>query len=114
MTGSICRGEIRMKKYIWVDDIRPMPSGYDYHCRSVNETKNVLLKLYRENEIYLDLDHDSGDYCTDGGDYIRILDFIEEYELNKEDTMEFHIHSMNPVGAENMRSIIYKNGWIYR
>ena len=27
---------------IWVDDIRPMPSGYDIHCQSVNDTIGVI------------------------------------------------------------------------
>ena len=55
----------------------------------------------------LDLDHDAGDYEFGGGDYIRILDWLEETGRN----YPIKIHSMNVVGAENMRAIIERNGW---
>lgn len=53
----------------------------------------------------IDLDYDSGDYAYDGGDYIKILDYLEETERD----YPIHIHSMNPVGVENMRRIIRRN-----
>jgi hypothetical protein len=54
----------------------------------------------------------AGDYVSDGGDYIKLLDWLEETKpLFWLDTIRFHIHSMNPVGAENMRAIIKRNGW---
>ena len=55
----------------------------------------------------VDLDHDAGDYATYGGDYIRVLDFMEKNMYNH----PIRIHSMNPVGRENMRAIIRRNGW---
>ena len=55
----------------------------------------------------IDLDHDAGNYHILGGDYIRILDFLEETGRN----YPIRIHSMNPVGVENMRRIIERNGW---
>lgn len=42
-----------------------------------------------------------------GGDYIKLLDYLEETERN----YPIRIHSMNPVGVENMRRIIRRNGW---
>ena len=107
---------------IWLDDVRPAPDGYHW-CHSVNEAKRVL----EENEMsavfemisgkldvtsqcwptIIDLDHDAGDYASDGGDYIRLLDWLEETGRN----YPIHIHSMNPVGVENMRRIIQRNGW---
>ena len=30
---------------IWVDDVRPMPKGYDIHCYSVNETIDIIQSL---------------------------------------------------------------------
>lgn len=44
---------------------------------------------------------------VDGGDYIKLLDWFEETGRN----YPIHIHSMNPVGVENMRRIIKRNGW---
>ena len=91
---------------IWVDDVRQAPDGYVW-CRSVNETIAVM----KRNPVdVLDMDHDAGDYAKDGGDYIRILDWLESHpEINPP---TIRIHSMNPVGVENMRRIIQKNGWI--
>lgn len=98
---------------IWVDDIRPAPEGYHW-CKSVNEAKYYI----EEAEWYdryvvdspielIDLDHDAGDYAQYGGDYIRLLDWLEETGRD----YPIRIHSMNVVGRENMRRIIEKNGW---
>ena len=96
---------------LWIDDVRPAPEGY-VHCLSVNQ---AILKIQmaetRHLELHgvelLDIDHDAGDYASDGGDYIKLLDWLEETGRN----YLIHIHSMNPVGRENMRRIIQKNGW---
>ena len=94
---------------IWVDDVRPAPEGYVW-LKSVNEVKKYLADPHIpcNYEIKLiDLDHDAGDYAKDGGDYIRILDYLEIVGYNG----DLRIHSMNPVGVQNMRNIIQKNGW---
>lgn len=93
---------------IWIDDIRPAPEGYDW-CKTVNETKQLIIwhtRLFGEIEI-IDIDHDAGEFASDGGDYIKLLDWLEETKQS----YPIRIHSMNPVGVENMRRIIYKNGW---
>lgn len=56
----------------------------------------------------IDIDHDAGDFVNDGGDYIKLLDWLEETGRN----YPIKIHSMNVVGVANMRRIIQKNGWI--
>lgn len=98
---------------LWVDDIRTAPEGYVW-CKSVNEAKDtvLMLELYATvNEDYkvelIDLDYDAGDYANEGGDYIRLLDWLEETKRN----YPIRIHSMNVVGVENMRRIIRHNGW---
>ena len=63
---------------IWLDDIRPAPNGY-VHCHSVNEVIE-LIKTTKEPIELLDLDHDLGDYAFDGGDGIKLLDFLAETE----------------------------------
>lgn len=60
-----------------------------------------------ENVELIDIDHDAGEYAKLGGDYIKLLDWLEETGRN----YPIHIHSMNPVGVENMRRIIQRNGW---
>jgi hypothetical protein len=93
---------------LWIDDVREPPKGYVW-CKSVGQAKQVI----RANELthtpieLLDIDHDAGDYAFDGGDFIKILDWLEETGRN----YPIRIHSMNPVGVENMRRIIQKNGW---
>ena len=121
---------------LWIDDTRPAPDGYVL-CKSVNEAKNKImvqeslfhsacnqarfhffnnnhqfvedyLKESKEAKIDLiDIDHDAGDYAADGGDYIKLLDWLEETGRD----YPIRIHSMNPVGVENMRRIIQRNGW---
>lgn len=92
---------------IWVDDLRPVPSGY-VGAKSVNET----IKLIQECEAsgieieLLDLDHDLGDFASDGGDAIKILDFLAE----RETFYPITIHTANPVGRANMERII-KRFW---
>ena len=105
---------------IWIDDIRPAPHGY-FHAYSVNQAKDLIsLAEFRNDAEYallfkpsmlielIDIDHDAGDYAYDGGDYIRLLDWLEETGRK----YAIRIHSMNPVGVENMRRIIRRNGWV--
>lgn len=93
---------------IWIDDMRTPPSNEWIWIKTVNAAKQLIsqLSMYEQN-IELSVDHDAGDYAKDGGDYIKFLDWLEETNHN----FPIHIHSMNPVGVENMRRIIQKNGW---
>jgi len=121
---------------LWLDDVRTPPSEYRW-VKTVNEaiklielseknTKELEEKAHNcflnrdyqgRNKCYahankwsielIDIDHDAGDYASDGGDYIKLLDWLEETGRN----YPIRIHSMNPVGVENMRRIIQKNGW---
>lgn len=118
---------------LWVDDVRPAPAGYVW-AKSVNEAKSwiesfeesvkICVQGLKSNlgdkfvyvtddliidaiSLMIDIDHDAGDYASDGGDYIKLLDWLEETDRN----YPIRIHSMNPVGVQNMRAIIQKNGW---
>lgn len=93
---------------VWVDDLRALPKGYDVHCYTVNETIKFIKEHRNEIEL-LDLDHDAGDFYSDGGDYIRILDWLEFEGIS----IPIAIHSGNIVGIRNMMRIIEKNDWIY-
>ena len=107
---------------IWIDDCRPAPLTENYfELRTVNETKEFIqqvertIKRLKEKNYQgnmplielIDMDHDAGDYAKYGGDYIKVLEWLEETGRN----YPIRIHSMNPVGVENMRRIIQKNGW---
>ena len=95
---------------LWIDDVRPAPDTETYfHVVSVDQARMIIIAGERVNvpvEL-IDIDHDAGQYARDGGDYIKLLDWLEETGRN----YPIHIHSMNPVGVANMRAIIKRNGW---
>ena len=93
---------------IWIDDCRPAPEGY-VDVKTVYAAKAIIVRSERRKETIelIDIDHDAGDYAKYGGDYIKLLDWLEETGRS----YPIRIHSMNPVGVENMRRIIQKNGW---
>jgi hypothetical protein len=100
---------------LWIDDVRPAPTGYVW-LKTVNDAIRYI-EIYGDyldfdNNLVdlieiIDIDHDAGDFVSYGGDYIKLLDWLEETGRN----YPIHIHSMNPVGVANMRAIIQKNGW---
>ena len=97
---------------IWIDDIRTPPSEDWIWIKSVNDAITEIiydeLNAEYEGEICLiSLDHDAGDYASDGGDYIKLLDWLEETGRN----YPIRIHSQNIVGVQNMRAIIKRNNW---
>lgn len=92
---------------IWLDDLRPAPNGYNI-AQSVNEAIKLIVDAENNNiEIELiDLDHDLGDYASDGGDAIKLLDWLAE----RESFYPVAIHTANPVGRANMERMI-KRFW---
>ena len=121
---------------LWIDDVRPAPEGYVW-VKSVDDAKLVIetkeemtqscsdqayilendghFEMARrigrcvKNSIItlIDIDHDAGIYAQYGGDYIKLLDWLEKTDRN----YPIRIHSMNPVGVANMRAIIQRNNW---
>lgn len=93
---------------LWVDDVRPAPFGYIW-AKSVIEARQWIgsTEFFRNKFELIDIDHDAGEYAQYGGDYIKLLDWLEETGRN----YPIRIHSMNVVGVENMRRIIERNGW---
>lgn len=93
---------------LWIDDVRTPPEGY-FWCKSVWQARTVIeetetLKIPIE---LIDIDHDAGDFVEEGGDYIELLNWLERTGRS----YPIRIHSMNPVGVQNMRAIIQHNGW---
>ena len=98
---------------IWVDDIRSIPKnnmGNWIWCKSTKSAIDCILRCESSGISIdlIDLDHDAGDFEPKGGDYIKILDWLEETNRN----YPIRIHSANPVGIQNMRRIITKNNWV--
>ena len=95
---------------LWIDDVRPAPEGY-WWCKSVNDAKRCIMDpviqySYKGIEL-IDIDYDAGEYYNCGGDYIELLNWLEETGRN----YPIRIHSMNVVGRQNMEAICRKNGW---
>ena len=92
---------------IWVDDLRPVPTGYEW-AKSVNQAISLIKKAEEDHELIeiLDLDHDLGDYYSDGGDAIKLLDWLAQ----RETFYPIRIHTANPVGRANMERMI-KRYW---
>ena len=110
---------------LWIDDVRCAPEGYVW-CKSVNEAKDVIehfennerfmclgceiitiSSCFHDNIDLIDIDHHAGFYIIDGGDYICLLEWLEETGRN----YPIRIHSQNSVGVENMRRVVERNGW---
>ena len=94
---------------IWLDDIRAAPDGY-LLCRSVNDAK-LFIESVNKNypcTFILDLDHDLGEYAYDGGDAIELIKWLlwEGYHEMKWIEFAFNLHTMNPVGRQNMQQLI--------
>ncbi len=85
---------------IWLDDVRKAPEGY-CHCRSVNEAIKKIIECEKEYAVIdeINCDHDLGDYASDGGDGIKLIDWLAERKTH----YPVKLHTMNPVGRENMQ-----------
>jgi len=98
---------------LWIDGTRRPPSDDWLWAKTVYEAITAI-RMYEhqwfDDTITIDLDHDAGDYVKNGGDYIKILKWLEREGIVDAGYF-FHIHSMNPVGVQNMRAIIEHNGW---
>ena len=98
---------------LWIDDLRRPPSNDYVWNKTVNEAIHTIHFSMRPDGTHLidtiDIDHDAGEYAWDGGDYIEVLKWMERKQIND---IAIHIHSMNPVGIQNMRAIIKHNNWM--
>ena len=108
-----------MKYFIYVDDIRTNDSFYK-SLPNYNEWKIIIARNYQDairflrecsdGSIIIDLDHDLG---FDG--ILKMersgYDICKYIVENQIPITAFHIHSMNPVGAHNMRSLLTHYGY---
>ena len=96
--------------YIYLDDLRDMPLQHDLYdqavvCRNYQDAVSAIKKyLPSFDNLIVDLDHDLGNKLT-GYDFCKYL-------VENKITGQFHIHSMNVVGVENMRQLLSHYGWI--
>lgn len=96
-------------KYLWLDDERPVAKyfngGIAEVARTYEDAIDIFLELKDGNDsICISLDHDLGADKT-GYDFAKWL--IEHYYIGY-----FHLHTMNMVGANNIRQLLTHYGWI--
>jgi hypothetical protein len=83
---------------LWLDNVRPMPQGFDYHARSVPEAISCLMSGTVE---HISFDHDLGDPVQDGHLLAKWIEQAAFYgNLGR---LTWEIHSDNPVGSANIR-----------
>ena len=114
-----------MNYYIYIDDIREDSRWFNTHldgkiwtpfiARNYEETIDFLTQIRdSEAEVILDLDHDLGELEEMSGEPFNGL---SEYDIcryiveHQYPLVGFHIHSMNPVGAQNMRQLLTHAGY---
>lgn len=91
---------------LFIDDERypPRDGGKWYVARSMDEVK-FMVSQHGWPE-FMSFDHDLGDDTESGMD---IAKWIVEQDLNGFELpheFEFYVHSQNPIGAENIRSLL--------
>ena len=117
------KGGWKMNHYIYVDDIREDDRWFNTHLRHsewmphISRTCEHTIDLIRaillsgESATFiLDLDHDLGEGNEnelEPSGY-EICKWIVENHIP---LVGFHIHSMNPVGAMNMRQLLTHYGY---
>lgn len=91
---------------LWLDDLREMPSDFTHHAHSVNMAK-FFLQAEDATEIIemISLNHDMGDFAYDGGDGIRLMDWM----LERRSLYPIEFNTANSVGRANMQRM--KDKW---
>ena len=95
-----------IKIALWLDDKRPMPFDFGWDCdtRIHALTAMQAINVLQGGKVDLvSLDHDLGDETKTGNGY-QVACFIEEAAHNNSiPRLRWAVHSMNPVGALNMK-----------
>lgn len=97
---------------IWIDDVRPMPEGFDIWFKNSYDAVEFLNQHNNLNRIdFISFDHDLG-----GEDTSRpVVQMIEEAAFNGkiDRVIRYNVHSANTVGAEWIRqAMINANNFI--
>jgi hypothetical protein len=83
---------------VWLDDVRPMPKGFDKWCKDAIHTVNVIAL---SDVDHISFDHDLGEDFT-GYDVAKWIEqrTFEGWKFH----MTWDIHSSNPVGRKNIEA----------
>ena len=91
---------------LFLDDIRDPKDGYTdwIIVRNVKSAKNIILHYNSNCPQEVSLDHDLGDNQDNGYDFVKWFCNLDIERKGKfiPDNIIFKVHSMNPVGKDNM------------
>ena len=89
---------------LWLDDIRTPPDSSWTWVHSVwGAISAIKAQLQSGGSLEcMSLDHDLGDYAKRGGDGLKLLIWMVREEI----FCPVMLHTMNPVGRENMAGVI--------
>ncbi len=82
---------------VWLDDVRPMPSGWDVHIRTAIEASQLVLQGQVTD---ISLDHDLGEKDLTGYFVAKMIEDLAYHGTIPK--INWTIHSANPVGRANM------------
>lgn len=92
---------------IWLDDVRPMPEGFDYHAKTADEAIRKIIECGCAD--FVSFDHDLGDDRNGTGYHVAL--WIEEQAYNNiRRVKRWRVHSANPVGARNIHAAMLSAG----
>ncbi len=91
---------------LWVDDLRDAPDESWTVVRKVQSVINAL-SLFECDEISLDHDIENR---PDDETFFPVAQYIGLMYENTHFKPKITIHSINPVGAQNMHDLLFKRG----
>jgi hypothetical protein len=108
---------------LWLDDVRPMPDGYDHWAKNAFEACRFLVQasLSRTEVTFMSFDHDLADthyqnltefspYGAHHSEWTGYDVAVWVAEHNFWPTLGCAVHSYNPVGARRICGVIDRYG----
>ena len=89
---------------LWLDDMRPHPEGWE-RAKSV---KQAIELMEKGDVTHASLDHDLGYWSSEGGNGIKLTDWMAEHDCWP--TEGIRVHSSNPSGVQAMLATIDRYG----
>lgn len=92
---------------MFIDDLRDpqVPGDWDVVVRSCDAVFDCIAQ--RGCPTVISFDHDLGPDAPTGYDIVkRLVEMDMNGELQLPDGFKFYVHSMNPVGSENIRTMM--------
>jgi hypothetical protein len=81
---------------LWIDDLRKPNQSWKW----AKSSKEAIALLARRDPKIISFDHDLGG----DDDAMKVIRWIEIWAANKQmQKFEWQVHSMNPVGRENIK-----------